>query len=98
MDTTYLPLAVAHGAEIRARARVVAFDYDGRGRISAVVYSQNGQEHRQLCAAVFLCAGGIETPRLLLNLGIANSSGQVGRNFMAHVATRSGAGSTRRCG
>ena len=88
MDTTYLPLAVAHGAEIRAGARVIAFDYDGRGRISAVVYSQNGQEHRQRCAAVFLCAGGIETPRLLLNLGIANSSGQVGRNFMAHVATQ----------
>jgi choline dehydrogenase-like flavoprotein len=88
MDTTYLPLAVAHGAEIRAGCRVVSFEFDGAGRISGVVYRQDGTEHRQRCHAVFLCAGGVETPRLLLNLGIANSSGQVGRNFMAHVATQ----------
>jgi choline dehydrogenase-like flavoprotein len=37
---------------------------------------------------VFLCAGAVETPRLLLHLGLANSSGQVGRNYMAHVATQ----------
>jgi choline dehydrogenase-like flavoprotein len=37
---------------------------------------------------VFLCAGAVETPRLLLHLGIANSSGQVGRNYMSHVATQ----------
>ncbi len=88
MDTTYLPAAVAHGAEIRAEARVLSFEFDQGGRISAVVYSQDDREHRQRCSAVFLCAGGVETPRLLLNLGIANSSGQVGRNFMAHVATQ----------
>ncbi|MEH3099095.1 GMC family oxidoreductase [Sphingomonas adhaesiva] len=88
MDTTYLPRAVAHGAEVRAGARVVSFEFDGAGRIAAVVYRRHGEERRQRCRAVFLCAGGVETPRLLLNLGIANSSGQVGRNFMAHVATQ----------
>ena len=35
---------------------------------------------------MFLCAGGVESPRLLLMSGLANSSGQVGRNFMAHTA------------
>ena len=88
MDTTYLPVAAAHGADIRAGCRVLSFEFDGTGRISAVVYCQDGEERRQRCSAVFLCAGGVETPRLLLNLGIANSSGQVGRNFMAHVATQ----------
>lgn len=88
MDTTYLPHAVAHGAEVRAEARVLSFEFDDAGRISGVVYRQQGMNHRQRCRAVFLCAGGVETPRLLLNLGIANSSGQVGRNFMAHVATQ----------
>ncbi len=34
---------------------------------------------------MFLCAGAIETPRLLLMNGLANGSGQVGRNFMAHT-------------
>jgi choline dehydrogenase-like flavoprotein len=38
--------------------------------------------------AVFLCAGAVESPRLLLHAGLANSSGQVGRNFMVHVATQ----------
>ncbi len=88
MDTTYLPLAAAHGAEMRAGCRVLSFEFDAAGRISAVVYRQGDAERRQRCSAVFLCAGGVETPRLLLNLGIANSSGQVGRNFMAHVATQ----------
>lgn len=88
MDTSYLPKAVAHGAEIRSRARVLSFEFDQEGRIDGVVYHQGGEEHRQRCRAVFLCAGGVESPRLLLNLGLANSSGQVGRNFMAHVATQ----------
>ena len=43
---------------------------------------------RQKCRAVFLCAGAVETPRLLLHAGLGNGSGQVGRNFMAHVATQ----------
>jgi hypothetical protein len=30
----------------------------------------------------------VESPRLLLNLGLANSSGQVGRNYMAHPAAQ----------
>ncbi|GAA3268584.1 hypothetical protein GCM10020258_40170 [Sphingomonas yabuuchiae] len=66
----------------------MSFEFDQHGRIDGVVYHQGGQEHRQRCRAVFLCAGGVESPRLLLNLGLANSSGQVGRNFMAHVATQ----------
>lgn len=88
MDVTYLPLAVAAGAEIRPDAMVHGLERDRSGRITAVVYRRHGVDHRQRCSSVFLCAGGVETPRLLLHLGIANSSGQVGRNFMAHVATQ----------
>ncbi len=67
MDTTYLPQAVALGAEIRSGARVLSFEFDHAGRIDGVVYRQGGQDHRQRCRAVFLCAGGVESPRLLLN-------------------------------
>jgi choline dehydrogenase-like flavoprotein len=88
MDVTYLPLAVAHGAEIRAGCRVIGIERDAAGRVSSVVYRQDGIERRQRCRALFLCAGGIETPRLLLHAGLANSSGQVGRNFMVHGATQ----------
>ncbi len=88
MDVTYLPLAVANGAEIRPESVAREFEFDARGKISAVVYRADGIDVRQRCKAVFLCAGAIETPRLLLHLGLGNSSGQVGRNYMAHVATQ----------
>ncbi|TXN14263.1 GMC family oxidoreductase [Methylobacterium sp. WL122] len=88
MDVTYLPLAVAHGAEIRPEARAHGFERDREGRITAVIYRQGGVDHKQRCAQVFLCAGSVETARLLLHTGLANGSGQVGRNYMGHVATQ----------
>ncbi len=88
MDVTYLPRALAAGVEIRPRSFVHSFERNGQGSITAVLYRNGEADLRQRCKAVFLCAGAIETPRLLLHTGLANSSGQVGRNFMAHVATQ----------
>ncbi len=88
MDVTFLPAAVRAGAEVRAEAFVTDLELDASGRIAAVVYVQDGQELRQRTKAVFLCAGAIESARLLLRLGLANGSGQVGRNFMAHPSTQ----------
>lgn len=85
MDVTYLPLAVQHGAEIRHECFVTGFERDSQGRITSVIYTHDSTEYRQKCGAVFLCAGAVETPRLLLINGLANSSGAVGRNFMAHT-------------
>ena len=85
MDVTYIPLAVHHGAEVRTECFVTGFDTDATGRVTGVIYRHGGTDHRQRCRAVFLCAGAIETPRLLLLTGLANASGQVGRNFMAHT-------------
>ncbi|MBC8123712.1 MAG: gluconate 2-dehydrogenase subunit 3 family protein [Gemmatimonadaceae bacterium] len=84
MDVTFIPLALTRGAEVRSGAFVTGFEMDAAGRITSVVYRQGDREERQRCRAVFLCAGAIETPRLLLLHDLANSSGQVGRNFMAH--------------
>ncbi|WP_263381554.1 GMC family oxidoreductase [Granulicella arctica] len=88
MDVTYLPAAVRNGAEIRPECFVHHIERNSQGQIEAVIYRHRGEDIRQPCRAVFLCAGAIETPRLLLHTGLANSSGQVGRNFMAHVATQ----------
>lgn len=85
---TYLPAAVAAGAEIRPDAVVHTIERDARGRVTAVVYRQDGEDRRQRCEALVLAGGGVETPRLLLHNGIANSSGQVGRNFLAHGAVQ----------
>ncbi len=88
MDVTYLPLAVARGAEIRPDSVVHTVERDSKGRVVAVVYRRDGIDHRQRCANLFLCGGAVETPRLLLHLDLANGSGQVGRNYMGHVATQ----------
>jgi len=88
MDVTFLPLAIGYGAEIRSECFVTEFEFDSNGKINAVVYSQNGEMKKQLCKNVFLCAGGIETPRLLLINNLANRSGQIGCNFMAHTGVQ----------
>jgi len=88
MDVTFLPLAVRYGAQIRAECFVTEFEFDSNKQIKAVVYSQNGEIKKQSCKTVFLCAGGIETPRLLLINDLANRSGQVGKNFMAHTGVQ----------
>ncbi|WP_310398148.1 GMC family oxidoreductase [Hymenobacter sp.] len=84
MDVTFIPLAVAHGADIQPNSFVTEIERDARGRVTGVVYTQNGEQMRQRCRHLFLCAGSVETPRLLLLNELALTSGQVGRNLMAH--------------
>jgi choline dehydrogenase-like flavoprotein len=86
MDVTYIPLAIHYGAEVRPDCFVTQLIKNAAGHISEVVYVRNGQEERLMCRYVFLCAGAIETPRLLLMNDLANGSGQVGRNLTAHTA------------
>jgi choline dehydrogenase-like flavoprotein len=85
MDVTYIPLAVQAGADIRPNSFVTEIERNDKGLVSAVVYIQNGQTHRVACKHLFLCAGAVETPRLLLLNELALTSGQVGRNLMAHT-------------
>jgi choline dehydrogenase-like flavoprotein len=84
VDVTFIPLALKAGAEIREQSFVTGFERDGAGRMTAVLYQDAKGEQRQRCRHVFLCAGAVESPRLLLLNDLANSSDQVGRNFMAH--------------
>ncbi|MBC7507279.1 MAG: GMC family oxidoreductase, partial [Ferruginibacter sp.] len=88
MDVTFIPLAIHFGAEVRPECFVTSFERNSSGKISAVIYIKNGVVERQLCKNVFLCAGAIETPRLLLINNIANSNGMVGKNFMAHTGVQ----------
>lgn len=85
MDVTFIPQAVQAGGEVCAGCFVTQIETDKSGHVSGVVYVQDGQTVRQATRTVFLCGGAIETPRLLLLNNLANGSGQVGRNFMAHT-------------
>ena len=87
MDVTYLPFAVAHGAEIRPECFVTEVTRDRAGRATGVVYTHHGAdgrpaETRVAAPAVFLCAGSVETPRLLLLNGLGGE--HVGRHLTAH--------------
>jgi len=91
---TEIPRAEATGHfELRTQAHAARIEHDARGRLTGVVYfDQDGQEQRQKARIVCVAGNSIETPRLLLLSesslfpnGLANASGQVGRNYMRHT-------------
>ena len=79
--------------DLRPDSMVTRIVTDDNGRASAVRYrDKDGVEHEQKARVVCVAANVVETTRLLLNSaterfsnGLANSSDQVGRNYMRHV-------------
>jgi choline dehydrogenase-like flavoprotein len=79
--------------EVRPQCMVVKIEHDASGKATGVVYvDKDGKTQRQKARIVAVAGNSIESPRLLLNSesamfpdGLANSSGQVGRNYMRHM-------------
>lgn len=84
---TWVPAAVKAGAEFREGCMAVRVNSSSRGQVAGVSYFHDGALHEQQASIVIVCGYAIETPRLLLNSGLANRSGQVGRNLMVHPAS-----------
>jgi choline dehydrogenase-like flavoprotein len=91
---TEIPAGEATGnLEVRERCHAARIEHDDSGKVTGVVYfDADGKEQRQAARIVCVAGNTIESPRLLLNSaspmfpdGLANSSGQVGRNYMRHV-------------
>lgn len=91
---TELPAGIATGhLELRPQSHVAYIEHDDSGKVTGVVYfDADGNEQRQKARLVAVAGNSIETPRLLLNSasslfpdGLANGSGQVGRNYMRHM-------------
>ena len=89
-----IPAAIETGKlELRPESHVLQIQHDAAGKVTGVLYvSKDRQQHVQKARVVCLAGNSIESPRLLLNSasskfpdGLANSSGQVGRNYMRHV-------------
>ena len=91
-DITYWPEAIRQRVQLRTGCRVREIMTNDDGMASgAVYYDEQGVERFQPAEIVIVACNGIGTPRLLLNSasgrfpqGLANSSGQVGRNLMFH--------------
>lgn len=93
---TYWPMLENTGVELRTGCRVREILVDETtGLASGVLYhGADGQLHEQKAEIVILACNGVGTPRLLLNSkskrfpdGLANRSGQVGKNLMFHPLT-----------
>lgn len=91
---TEIPRGEATGnLEVREHAHVLKIEHDDSGKISGVMYAdQEGNQHVQKCRVACVAGNSIESPRLFLNSassmfpdGLANSSGQVGKNYMRHM-------------
>ncbi len=91
---TEIPAAEATGKlDLRTESHAMRIEHNDAGKVTAVVYRDAaGSEQRQKARVVCVAGNSIETPRLLLLSasakfpdGLANSSGQVGRNYMRHM-------------
>ena len=79
--------------EVRPGSMAIKIEHDASGKVTGVVYTdEKGATQRQKARIVAVAGNSIESPRLLLNSastmfpdGLANSSGQVGRNYMRHM-------------
>ncbi|MFC3630034.1 GMC family oxidoreductase [Paracoccus angustae] len=91
---TDIPRGEATGnLEVRDRAHVARILHDDSGKVTGVEYfDADGNLHMQKARLVAVAGNSFESPRLLLNShsamfpdGLANRSGQVGRNYMRHT-------------
>jgi choline dehydrogenase-like flavoprotein len=91
---TEIPKGEATGKlEVRPNSQALQIQHDDGGKVTGVLYAdKDGQQQVQKARVVAVAGNSIESPRLLLNSasskfpdGLANSSGQVGRNYMRHM-------------
>jgi choline dehydrogenase-like flavoprotein len=96
VDRSHWPEALARGAKLITGARVTRILLNDKGLASAALYrDRDGQTQRIEAGLVLLASHAIGSARLLLNStsacfpdGLANRSGQVGRNLMMHPLCR----------
>lgn len=89
MLVTYVPSAEAAGARLYANARAERIELEGgrARRVRGHVVDGAGRPGPEIeveAQVVVLAAGAVASPDLLLRSGIADGSGQVGRNLHLH--------------
>jgi choline dehydrogenase-like flavoprotein len=91
---TEIPKGEATGKlEVRPASQALQIQHDDSGKVTGVLYAdKDGKQQVQKARVVAVAGNSIESPRLLLNSatpkhpdGLANSSGQVGKNYMRHM-------------
>lgn len=83
----YLPPALERGAVLFAGARAQRIVVEEGRAVGVVAESKRGKQVTIRARATVLAGGAIPTPLLLLAQGLANRSGQVGRNLTVHPSS-----------
>lgn len=86
-NLSYVPAALGRGAMLLTGARVDRVVVENGRAAGVEAVSPLGRRVQVRAKAVILAGGSLPTPLLLLAQGIANSSGQVGRNLSLHPST-----------
>jgi choline dehydrogenase-like flavoprotein len=86
-NLSYVPAALGKGALLLTGARAERVLMEGGRAVGVEVVTPTGRRVRVRGRTVILAGGAIPTPLLLLKQGIANGSGQVGRNLSLHPST-----------
>ena len=97
MDAETCGLAVAlryDNVSLQTGSRVVEISVERSGRVTGVRYEKDASFFEVSAPIVVLAAGAVQSAALLLSsanenypTGVANSSDQVGRNFMNHTCS-----------
>lgn len=107
VDLTFIAKALSTGrCEVKTGCRVIRIEAGADDLVNGLLYADgDGRMHAAGGRVLVVACGAVETPRLLLAsesshapLGLANESGQVGRNFMDTLAWNSSGLSGERLG
>jgi choline dehydrogenase-like flavoprotein len=84
VEISFLPGALERGAIVLSSGRAERILIENGKAAGVVVRGESGRQLRVRGKAVIVAGGSIPTPALLLRQGIANSSGELGRNLSVH--------------
>ncbi|HEX7699276.1 MAG TPA: GMC family oxidoreductase N-terminal domain-containing protein [Kofleriaceae bacterium] len=84
-NVSYVPLALKAGAELFAGAKMTRVIVE-RGKAVGIEAKSNGHTLTVRARSVVIACGSIMTPLVLGQQGLANRSGQLGKNLSIHPA------------
>ncbi|MFT3700703.1 MAG: GMC family oxidoreductase N-terminal domain-containing protein [Kofleriaceae bacterium] len=85
-NVSYVPLALKAGAELFAGAKMTRVLVEGGRAVGVVAKTEAGHSLTVRARTVVIACGSIMTPLVLSQQGLANRSGQLGKNLSIHPA------------
>jgi len=90
MSRSFIPKAKAAGAKFILQTKVRRINFHSDKAYEALCYSSEGKKLKRIrFKHVFICAGAIQTPLLLLNSGLTHN---IGKRLKIHLSARLVAG------